>query len=175
MTPSSRDGLHVGRTFMEAWIHPGRNRCNWGHRRTITAWGLRRTAEDELSVNVSQRYRFNTAQMLRGTLRIDGFASARAGYARGGLVTTPLSCEGRRLVLNIETGAGGSVRVGMQAEPGAPLSGFELADGQGLYGDATAEPSGWKSGSDLSALAGRRMGIRFALTDCDLYSYRFAP
>lgn len=172
---SSRNGLHFDRTFMEAWIRPGRDRRNWGDRSTMTAWGLLRTAEDELSVYVSQHYRFNTAHMLRGTLRIDGFASAHAGYAGGELVTTPLSCDGRRLVLNFATGAGGSVRVGMQSESGAPLSGFELADGQELYGDAIAEPYGWKSGSDLSALAGRRVRIRFALKDCDLYSYRFAP
>lgn len=120
-------------------------------------------------------YEFNTAHMPRDTLQVDGFASDHAGYAGGELVTTPLSCDGRRQVLNFATGAGGSVRVGMQAESGAPLSGFELADGQELYGDAIAEPYGWNSGSDLSVLAGRRVRIRFALKDRDLDSYRCAP
>ena len=170
---SSRDGLHFDRTFMEAWIRPGRDRRNWGDRSTMTAWGLLRTAADELSVYVSQHYRFNTAHMLRGTLRVDGFASAHAGYAGGELVTTPVSFKGRRLVLNYATGAGGSVRVELQAESREPLAGFELAEGEELYGDSIAEPYRWKSGGDLSSLAGRRVRIRFAMKDCDLYSYRF--
>lgn len=170
---SSRDGLHFDRTFMEAWIRPGRDRRNWGDRSTMTAWGLLRTAADELSVYVSQHYRFNTAHMLRGTLRVDGFASAHAGYAGGELVTTPVSVEGRQLVLNYATGAGGSVRLELQAESREPLAGFELAEGEELYGDSIAEPYRWKSGGDLSSLAGRRVRIRFAMKDCDLYSYRF--
>ncbi len=171
---SSRDGLHFDRTFMAAWVRPGRNRRNWGDRSSMVAWGLLRTAEDELSVYVSQHYRFDTAHLLRGTLRLDGFASARAGYSGGELVTTPLVFEGQQLALNFSTGAGGSIRAEMQEESGKPLAGFALADGGDLYGDAIDEPYRWKDHGDLSSLAGKRVRVRFALKDCDLYSYRFA-
>ena len=171
---SSRDGLHFDRTFMEAWVRPGRDRRNWGDRSCMPAWGLLQTAEDEMSVYISQHYRFDTAHMLRGTLRIDGFASAHAGYSGGELVTTTLLCEGPALVLNYATGAGGSLRVEMQSESGEPLAGFSLVEGRELYGDAIAEDYRWQAGGDLSTLAGRRVRIRFALKDCDLYSYRFA-
>ncbi len=171
---SSRDGMHFDRTFMEAWVRPGRDRRNWGDRSTMTAWGLLRTAADELSVYISQHYRFETAHLLRCRLRLDGLASARAGYAGGELVTTPRPLAGRSLVLNYSTGAGGSVRVEIQDESGTPAPEFALADSSEMYGDAIAETCRWRAGSDLSSLAGRRVRLRFALKDCDLYSYRFA-
>ena len=47
---SSRDGVNFDRTFMEAWIRPGRDPRNWGDRGSMPAWGLLRTTDDELSV-----------------------------------------------------------------------------------------------------------------------------
>ena len=170
---SSRDGVHFDRTFMQAWVRPGRDRRNWGDRSSMPAWGLLRTAEDELSVYISQHYRFDSAHLVRGTLRLDGFASAHAGYAGGQLETAPIRFQGRRLVLNYATGAGGSVRVELQSQSGEPLPGYTLQDAPDLYGDATNETYGWKRGTDVSSLAGERVRIRFVLKDCDLYSYRF--
>ena len=88
--------------------------------------------------------------MLRGTLRVDGFASAHADYSGGDLVTAPLKFKGRRLVLNYSSGAGGSVRIELQSEFGKPLQGFALADAPHLYGDAIDEAYSWKQGSDVS-------------------------
>ena len=170
---SSRDGLHFDRTFMEAWVRPGGDRRNWGDRSSMTAWGLLQTADAELSVYISQHYRFDTAHLLRRTLRLDGFASAHAGYAGGDIVTTPIRFDGRRLVLNYSTGAAGSVRVEMQSEAGKAMPGFALADAPELYGDATQETYRWNHGHSVSSLAGKRVRIRFVLKDCDLYSYRF--
>ena len=170
---SSRDGVHFDRTFMEAWVRPGRDRRNWGDRSSMPAWGLLRTAEDELSVYISQHYRFDSAHLVRATLRPDGFASAHAGYAGGDLVTAPIRFRGRQLVLNYATGAGGSVRVELQSQSGEPLPGFALPDAPDLYGDAIDETYSWKGGTDVSSLAGKRVRLRFVLKDCDLYSYRF--
>ena len=170
---SSRDGLHFDRTFMEAWVRPGRDPRNWGDRSSMPAWGLLQTAEDELSVYISQHYRFDSAHLLRGTLRVDGFASAHADYSGGDLVTAPLKFKGRRLVLNYSSGAGGSVRIELQSEFGKPLQGFALADAPHLYGDAIDEAYSWKQGSDVSSLEEQRVRIRFVMRDCDLYSYRF--
>ena len=170
---SSRDGVHFDRTFLEAWVRPGRDRRNWGDRSSMPAWGLLRTAEDELSVYISQHYRFDSAHLVRATLRLDGFASAHAGYAGGDLVTSPIRFQGRQLVLNYATGAAGSVRVELQTEFGEPLPGFAMRDAPELFGDAIQEVYRWNSGPDVSSLAGERVRIRFVLKDCDLYSYRF--
>lgn len=171
---SSRDGLHFDRTFMEAWIRPGPDPRNWGDRSSMPAWGLLRTAEREISVLVSQHYRFDSAHLVRGTLRLDGFASAHAGYAGGELVTAPLTFKGSRLELNYSTGAAGSVRIELQRPNGEPVPEFALNDAPDLYGDEIQEAFRWKQGGDVSLLEGKRVRIRFVLKDCDLYSYRFA-
>ena len=170
---TSRDGLHFDRTFMEAWIRPGRDPRNWGDRSTMPAWGLLQTGQDELSVYISQHYRFDSAHLARATLRLDGFASAHADHSGGELITTPLRFTGRSLVLNYATAAAGCVRVELQTASGQPLPGFTLADAPCLYGDAIREAYQWEDGPDVSSLAQELVRIRFVMKDCDLYSYRF--
>ena len=170
---SSRDGLHFDRTFMQTLIRPGRDERNWGDRSSMPAWGLHQTASDEMSLYYSQHYGFDTAHMRRGVFRLDGIASAHAGYEGGELVTKPLLFEGRRLILNYATSASGSVRVEVQEINGKPIPGFALADAPELYGDAIAEPYTWTSGADVDSLAGKPVRLRFVLKDTDLYSYRF--
>jgi hypothetical protein len=41
------------------------------------------------------------------------------------------------------------------------------------YGDSTEQVIRWKSGTDVSTLAGKPIRIRFILKDADLYSYQF--
>ncbi len=170
---SSRDGLRFDRTFREAWLRPGRDSRNWGDRSTMPAWGLLHTAEDQLSVYVGEHYRLPTAGLRRATLRLDGFASAHAGRPGGSLVTTPMRFSGHRLVLNYATSAAGWLRATFEEPDGRALQGFDASSAPALYGDAIAEVYAWKRGSDISALAGKRVRLRFELEDCDLYSYRF--
>lgn len=170
---SSRDGVHFDRTFMQAWIRPGPDQRNWGDRSTMPAWGILQTAGDELSVYFSQHYRLPTAHLARGTLRLDGFASAYAGYGGGELTTKPLGFTGSRLALNYSSGAGGGIRVELQNRFGQALRGFKLENAPEMYGDAIAEPYRWAGGDDISSLEGEPVRLRFVLKDCDLYSYRF--
>ena len=170
---SSRDGVRFDRTFMEAWIRPGRDERNWGDRSTMTAWGLIPTAEDEMSVYYSRHYRFESAYLERGALRLDGLASAHAGYRGGELTTRPIRFTGRRLTLNYATGAGGGVQVEIQNRFGEPLPGFTLDEAPAVYGDRIAGGYRWKGGDDVSSLEGEPVRLRFALRDCDLFSYRF--
>ena len=53
------------------------------------------------------------------------------------------------------------------------MPGFALADCPEIYGDAIEEVVEWKSGSDVSALAGQVVRLRFVMRDADLYSIRF--
>ena len=170
---SSRDGIHFDRTFHEAFIRPGRDQLNWGDRSTMTAWGIVQTADDEMSIYYSQHYRYPSAHMRRGVLRLDGIASAHASAKPGELITKPLRFTGKQLVLNYATSAAGSVRVEVQDEQGQPIKGYTLDDAPELYGDQIAEAYRWKNGTDVSALAGRAVRLRFALRDADVYSYMF--
>ena len=86
---------------------------------------------------------------------------------------TPADLEGRELVINYSTSAFGSVRVELQDAAGSALDGYALNQCPVLYGDAIEHTVSWESGPDVSALAGRPVRLRFALTDADLYSIRF--
>jgi hypothetical protein len=170
---SSRDGLHFDRTFMEAFIRPGRDSLNWGDRSNMPVWGIVQTAPDEMSVYFSQHYGYPTNHVRRGVLRLDGIASAEAGYEGGELLTKPVRFSGSQLILNYATAASGSVQVEIQDLDGKPFAGFSLADAKELYGDEIAEAYSWESGGDASSLAGRPVRLRFVMKDASLYSYRF--
>jgi len=175
---SSRDGLHFDRSFMESWIRPGLDPKAWRHGNTFPSWGLLQTGPEELSVYWIQRnhhYPEAFAQIRRGTLRIDGFVSVHAKYAAGEFTTKPLTFAGSELVMNYSTSAVGSVRVEIQDQEGKPLPGFSLADCPDIWGDAIEEVVKWQSGSDVSALAGQIVRLRFVMKDADLYAIRFRP
>jgi len=176
---ASHDGLHFDRSFMEAWIRPGLDpqRQSWIHGNTAPAWGILQTGPEELSVywvdHVSQLN--SIAQLQRGTLRVDGFVSVHAKYAGGEFTTKPLTFAGSELLMNYSTSAVGSVRVEIQDQEGTPIPGFTLADCPEIYGDAIEEVVKWKSGSDVSALTGQVVRLRFVMKDADLYAIRFRP
>ena len=103
----------------------------------------------------------------------DGFVSVNAPYAGGELITHPLRFEGSELVLNAATSAAGGMYVELQDASGRPLPGYSLSDSVEWYGDEIEHVAAWKKGSDVSALAGKPVRVRFALKDADLYSIRF--
>lgn len=170
---TSRDGLHWDRRFMEAFIRPGRDWQNWTERNICVAFGMLQTAADEISIYWVEHYRHPTCRLRRGVVRLDGFASLYAGYAGGEAITRPLIFEGRELILNYATSAPGSVRVEIQDAGGQPIPGYALADCREMYGDQIEQAVAWSGGSDVSALAGRPVRLRFALKDADVYSLRF--
>ena len=107
--------------------------------------------------------------------RIDGFTSLDGDYAGGEAVTAPLTFSGRRLVLNLNTSAAGEARVAILAAGGGEIEGFTLADALPINGDSLEAVVSWRGGrTDVSALAGRPVRLRFALRGGKLYSFRFA-
>lgn len=172
---SSRDGINWDRTFREAWVRPDRDPRNWTQRSNMTASGIIQTAPDELSLYISEHYGWPDHRMRRLTVRKHGFASLHADYREGECVTRPFTFAGKRLRLNFATSAAGSVRVEVQDAQGNPLPGYALSDCPPLYGDELDTVAAWKSGSDLSALAGKPIRLRFVLQDADLYALRFGP
>ena len=53
------------------------------------------------------------------------------------------------------------------------MPGFALADATELFGDEINRTYAWKSGTDVSTLAGKTIRLRFVMKDADLYSFRF--
>jgi len=170
---SSRDGIHFDRRFMEAFVRPGRDRLNWTSRTNMIATGILPTGPDEISIYISQHYNFPTGHLRRAVLRTDGFVSVHAPYKGGELLTKPLVFAGKQLVINYVTSAAGSIRVELVDDSGKPVGGFGVDDCPEIYGDQIERVVSWKGGSDVSALAGKPIRLRFHLRDADLYSIRF--
>lgn len=172
---TSRGGSRYTRTFMEAFLRPGLGMENWVSRSNYPALNLVQTGPGTMSFYVNRNYGQPTAHLGRYELRLDGLASARAGYAGGELLTRPVMFDGSRLELNYSTSAPGSVRVELQDEGGRAIPGFTLADAQELVGDEIERVYEWKSGADVSGLRGKAVRLRFVLKDADLFAFRFRP
>ena len=170
---SSRNGVNWDRTFMEAFLRPGRDPRNWTDRNMIIACGIVPTAEDELSVYWVENFRHNTCRLNHGTLRTDGFASVNGPYAGGEVLTHPLTFSGSALVLNYATSAVGSVGVELQNPEGTPHEGFALSENVPMVGDEIEAAVHWKTDPNLAALSNRPVRLRMVLRDADVYSFRF--
>lgn len=154
------------RTFREAFIRPGLDPDRWGNRSNYAALNVVPTGPEEMSIYMTPFRRF--------VLRLDGFASVRAGADEGEMVTKPLSFEGNRLFLNFATSAGGSIRTEIQDEHGKPLPGFALKDSRPLVGDAIERPVAWAAGAEsLNALDGKPVRLRFVMREANLFALRF--
>jgi hypothetical protein len=173
---SSRAGSCLyNRTFMEAFVRPGLHFRNWTSRANYPACGLIQTGKSELSLFVQRHYGQGVNLVERCTLRLDGFASLHAGYKGGRMITKPLTFTGKALHLNFATSAAGHVAVEVQDENGTPIPGFTLEDCVAQSYDDIDRVIRWKSGSDVSALAGKPVRLRFDLRDADVFSFWFAP
>jgi hypothetical protein len=172
---TSRGGTRYDRTFLEAFMRPGLDPANWVSRSIMAAQGIVQTGPAEMSVYYQQHDGQPTAHLLRATLRLDGFASAHAGYAEGELVTKCITFQGDALEVNYSTGAGGSVRVEILDETGKPLPGFALADATDVAEDRIDGLMSWQGKPDVTKLASRPVRLRFVLRDADLNSFRFRP
>ena len=177
---SSRDGFHWQRTFMEAFIRPGRHYRDWIHRANTPASGVVATAADEISLYVQRHYTFPSVHVQRMVLRTDGFASVNAGYSGGEFVTKPLVFQGDNLILNYSTSAAGSIRIEIQDAKGRPVPGFALEESPLIWGDEIEYTVAWTrshpastSRKQLARLSGKPVRLRFVLKDADLYSLRF--
>lgn len=105
--------------------------------------------------------------------RLDGFLSADADHHGGWLKTPAIVFRGKRLRLNIDTGAMGTAFVELQDEAGRPLPGFSRDDCEEIGGNFIDQQVYWKGNPDVSSLAGRRVRIHFTLKRAKLYSFQF--
>ncbi len=181
---ASRDGVAFKR-WPEAFLRPGPERTGtWSYGQQCVAWQIVTTAgdtpgaPDELSLYADESYWSGApgSSVRRYTLRLDGFVSVHAPESGGELVTRPIRFTGRQLSLNVSTSAAGSVQVELQDAEGHPLPGFTLAESEALFGDSPDRLVRWRGvGHDVSSLVGRRIRVRFVLSDADVYSYQFQP
>lgn len=110
----------------------------------------------------------------RAILRLDGFVSADADYEGGTILTPPLRFQGSRLELNVDTSAGGVVRVEILEESGKPIRGFTMHEAEEITTNDVKAVVKWTGGSDVSRLAGKPVRLRFLMRAAKLYAFQFA-
>ncbi|MGH2530892.1 MAG: hypothetical protein ACRDJW_01175 [Thermomicrobiales bacterium] len=172
---SSRDGIHWDRSFRDAWLRPGLDDDNWHERSMAIGFGLVQTGPKELSLYLVDRFRTPRLRFVRAALRLDGFGSVNAPFAGGKITTPPLTFQGVAMEINYSTSIMGAVQVEIQDEAGNALPGYGLDDSATIYGDELDRIVTWQGNGNVSAVAGRPVRLRFALTDADLYAFRFQP
>jgi hypothetical protein len=114
-----------------------------------------------------------TGTITRAKLRLDGFVSLDADYAGGEFSTPPLVNSGRQLTLNVDASGGGSLRVEIQPESGAAMEGFLAGDCDPINGSFIGKVVSWRGKTDLSAMAGKAVRLRFVMNDAKLYAFKF--
>jgi hypothetical protein len=109
----------------------------------------------------------------RAILRLDGFVSADAVYTGGEIVTPLITFAGSQLELNVDPGAGGSIRVELLDQDNKPITGYTRDDATALYGNSVCLPVTWGTNNSVVGLAGRPIKLRFLMRDCKLYTFQF--
>lgn len=121
------------------------------------------------------------------TFKRDRFVEQRAGEETGYLLTKEFILEGKRLHVNLEHEKGPyrSPRLRVEILRHPPLGkhwlfeqayeGFTLDHCDPLCLDCTDTVVTWRGNSDLSALAGKPVYLRFELHRMGLYSFRISP
>ena len=105
--------------------------------------------------------------------RLDGFMSADAAYTGGWLVTPPITFAGDRLELNINCGATGYARIELRDENDVPIKGFSGEDCDLIQGNHIRYTVTWKGSSNVSALAGKTVRLRFTMRNTQLFAFQF--
>lgn len=177
----SRDAVHWKRYPRPAYIGIG-DHAGYNVVQAYAAHGLVRRGYEIWQYYFGTEEYHSTLQendprrgVFRVVQRLDGFVSADTPYDTTGiLVTKPLTFEGNRLVLNIDTDATGYAQVGFQDESGNPIEGFMVDDCVYINGDFVDEEVEWlRKGFDVSDLEGRTVRLVFRMRGSKLYAMQF--
>ncbi len=180
----SRDGIHFSRlgdrrafiplgfsgTFSSKWTWSLPNPIRVGNELWIYYFGDNRDHDGFVDPAASTR----KMAIDRAILRLDGFVSADAAYTGGEIVTPLLTFAGSRLELNVDPGAGGSIRIELLDENDQPIKGHTREEATALYDNSVCLPVTWGTANDsVAALAGKPIKLRFLMRDCKLYAFQF--
>ncbi len=123
--------------------------------------------------DVEARQKKPDGSIVRYVQRVDGFVSLDTGNEEGTARTRPVRISGKNLILNLDTGALGEMRVGLIDAQGRSVPGFSAEDCVPLEFNGTSASVTWSNGGDLSALMGRHVTLEFRSNRTKLYSFRF--
>ena len=177
----SRDGYHWDRPDRHAFIPVSEKPADWNWGNVQSVGGGCLIVGDQLRFYFSGRAGVSPA-MFDGNgatgiafLRRDGFASMDAGSSGGTLTTRPLMFGGNHLFVNLAAPKG-ELRAELLDDQNRVIAPFAAANCKPVaHADGTKLELTWSGASDLSAIRGRAVKIRFTLTDGALYSFWISP
>jgi len=183
---TSRDGIHWYRPERGKPFIPRGVEGSWDYGMTYVCGGsnlvyrgdeiwLYYSAQPFTHGDYSLAEREALGSVMRAVLRVDGFVSVDAGFQPGAFTTPPLLFDGKRLVLNVDTGGGGWLRVELQDPDGKPIPGHTLDDCDTVNGNYIRYTVSWRGNDDLSAWTGRPVRLRFHMRTTKLYAFQFTP
>ncbi len=176
----SRDGFHWSRPDRRPFIAPSGNIGDWNYANIQSAGGVCLVVGDRLYFYVSGRSgvpgRRASGDTFTGlaTIRRDGFASMDADSDPRTLTTRPVRFGGKRLFVNADAAAG-ELRVEILDANNNVLPAFSAAESIPIHADNTLAPVNWRSGNDLTRLAGQPLRFRFLLRNARLFSFWVSP
>ncbi|WP_168205009.1 LamG domain-containing protein [Bythopirellula goksoeyrii] len=159
-------GEHAGRDVVNAYIAHGMVR------RGDEIWQY---YFGETQYHSAYRHDPTGRGVYRLVQRLDGFVSLDSPYDDEAVVITrPLTFEGNRLTLNIDTDATGYAQIGLLDEQGAPISGFSVDECVYVNGDFIDTEIAWiEQGSDLSGFQGKTIQLEIRMRGSKLYALQF--
>ena len=96
-----------------------------------------------------------------------------APYAGGEMTTKTITFTGKSLYLNYATSAAGSIWVELLDGDGVVIPGYEADKCFEIIGNQVERAVAWNGNTDISALAGTPIRVRFVMKDADLYAVQF--
>lgn len=178
----TRDGFHWHRPVRTPFIAATRQAGSWERAYLHSTGGVMLVVGDRLYFYYSGL----SGEAPRGPdmyaggstgvafLRRDGFASMEAGRNPGALLTRPVRFNGSHLFVNVDVPEG-LLRAEITDVSSAPIAPFTLANSVPVRADRTKQLVQWRGVSDLSAVAGKRVRIRFELQNGKLFSFWISP
>jgi hypothetical protein len=107
--------------------------------------------------------------------RLDGFVSLDFESGGGRALCAPVRVTGSKLVLNVDTGGLGDLRVGLRDASGGRLPGFTAEDCDLIRLNSTKAIISWKGREDLASFLGREVQVELLGARTKVYSLRFEP
>ena len=180
----SRDGLSWNRYPRPAYVPIGGDGRNSVHQFFLTHGLVRRGDEiwQYVGGHDGNGIAYHSAfgqkgpwPLYRLVQRLDGFVAAEAAYTGGTLKTRPLTFQGNRLKLNIDTGATGYAQVGFLDGSGKPIPGFSVDECVYINGDFLNAPVEWlERVTDIGKLQGRTVQMIIRMRGSKLFAMQFA-
>lgn len=166
---ASRDGQNF-KFWDNLLIEPSAELDRDGNRSNYSVCGIFRTSETEYSFLATRGFKDSGCIIDRFSFRVDGFVAAKGDDDGKKIVTTPITFDGGKLILNYKA-PNGTVRAQLTDINGNALEGFTYDDCTALTGDEIEAELKWNG--DLSSID-QPVKISFELTNAELYSYKFA-